>query len=266
MEDCPPNAQSMLLERYPRPVMSAFCLQSRTSDAFDTSRRVLRQRSQRKIRPPSRSSSEESYRPPAARYRDAPWHLTNQFKHAEPSTPLTIELHTHALRNQVRKKEDREETEEVTTARVTAVEARKLATTRATKLQRHFLEFDLLLHRAWTALIEYEAVAGVNATGQCESIEGRVACLFNRCSNLLRKGDDSSEDDDAPSHSGQVSKDVGQEFLDAFARKCSLNGMMAVHERAGNLDLGCDAGEEASPLLPISVKASSYSWNGSTLL
>lgn len=210
--------------------------------------------------------AEESYRFPAARYTDSTWHLTTRFQHAKPSTPLAIGLHTHALRNEVRKKEDREETEEAKVARATAVEARKLATVRATKLQRRFLEFDSLLYRAWTSLIEYEAVAGAKVTAQSEALEGRMACLFSRCSSLLRKGDDSSEDDDTPSHSGRICKDVGQEFLDSFARKCSLNGKMFVCERAGDLDLGCDAGEEASPLLPISVKASSYSWNGSSLL
>lgn len=159
-----------------------------------------------------------------------------------------------------------EESEDVKAARATAVEARKLATKRATKLQRRFLEFDLSLQRAWASLIEYEAMAGVEASTQSAALDGRMALLFGQCSSLLSRGDDSSEDE-PPSHSGKVYRDVGEEFVEAFARKCSLDGKVVMCEKVGDLDLGADGFvEEACPLLPISVKASSYAWNGSSLL
>ena len=54
MAVCPPGEQKMLMEQFPRPQISAFCLECR--DSVDQSKKMLRQRSQKRLKP-SRSSS-----------------------------------------------------------------------------------------------------------------------------------------------------------------------------------------------------------------
>lgn len=254
MQQFSPDSQSRLQDRYSRPIMSAFCLQSRTFDPSDNGKRILRQRSQRKIRPTSRSSSEDSHRPPPYHNDDSTWDLTHHSKH----TYSTIQRNQHLDDDQ----EDEGLPESAKSARAKAFEARRVAETRALKLQRRFLEFDSSLQKAWALLIEY-TVSGGDMSAQSEALEGRMTRLFNRCSSLFCKGDDSSEDE-PPSHSSHVCEDIGDEFLEAFAKKCSLDGRVFLCNSQDKA-LGIDF-EDASPLLPIFVKGSSYAWNGSSLL
>ncbi|KAH7286058.1 hypothetical protein KP509_33G056900 [Ceratopteris richardii] len=251
MQQYSPDTQTNLQIQYPRPVMSAFCLQSRSLDPLDTGKRMLRQRSQRKIRPTSRSSSEDLHRPTAAGR-----HPLQQSGRA--TTKITVpRLHWSGyVFNDVL-------SDSAKVARSKAMETRRLAEIRALKSQNRFLEFDLILQKAWAFLIEY-AVAGSDISAQNEGyFEESFTHLFSRCSSLLNTDEVSSEDD-LLYHPEQVSRDVDDEFLEAFTSKCSLNGkVFSCHGEDKTLD---EDTEEASPLLPVSVKGSSYVWNGSSLL
>ncbi|KAI5080457.1 hypothetical protein GOP47_0003640 [Adiantum capillus-veneris] len=224
MQQYSPDAQNTLIDLYPRPILSAFCLQSRSFDTLDNGKRMLRQRSQRKIRPTSRSSSEDSQRLPVYHCAESNRHLTHDSEYPHSSTPPYQHLdHGH---------EEEGLPDSAKVARAKAVEARRVA-------------------------------ESGDASAESEAFEGRMSRLLTSCTRLFNRGNDSS-DDEPPSYSGQVCRDVGEEFLEAFSRKCSLNGMVAICK--GQDKARDDNLEEASPRLPVFVKGSSYAWNGSSLL